>query len=61
MTTERDGWNGPITFCCDNCGEVEETHCSDWSSAQAKVKAHGWQARWQDGEWYHYCKDCKHQ
>ena len=21
---ERDGYNGPITFCCDECGELVE-------------------------------------
>ena len=59
MSLERDGYNGPITFCGDECGEVDETHCSEWSGALAKVKSHGWTARKRGDEWYHYCKDCK--
>lgn len=58
MALERDGYNGPLTFCCDCCGEVEETHCSDWNSALAKIKAHGWKARKVDEEWQHSCGDC---
>jgi hypothetical protein len=33
VSLERDGYDGPITFCCDECGEVEETHCAVWSGA----------------------------
>jgi hypothetical protein len=45
VSLERDGYNGPITFCCDECGEIEETRCAEFSGAMAKVKAHGWRAR----------------
>lgn len=55
---ERDGRDGPITFCCDNCGEVDETHSSDFRSALAKIKVHGWKARNVDGDWQHLCGDC---
>lgn len=58
MSLERDGYNGPITFCCDECGEVEETRCSDFASAMLKVKSHGWRARKVGDDWQHFCKDC---
>ena len=58
MSLERDGYNGPITFCCDECGELEETRCAEFSGAMAKVKAHGWKARKVDDDWQHFCKDC---
>lgn len=59
MSLERDGWNGPITFCCDECGEVEETHCSDFTSAMKKAKSHGFVARKRGDDWLHFCGDCK--
>jgi hypothetical protein len=55
---ERDGYNGPITFCCDECGEPDDTHCSDFASAMSKGKSHGWKARKVGEDWNHYCKDC---
>jgi Fe2+ or Zn2+ uptake regulation protein len=58
MSLERDGYNGPITFCCDECGEVEQTRCTEFSGAMAKVRAHGWKARKVGEDWNHYCKDC---
>lgn len=58
MALERDGYNGPITFCCDECGEIEETRCAEFSGALAKIKAHGWKARKDGDDWQHYCKDC---
>lgn len=59
MSIEREGWDGPITFCCDSCGELDETHCSDFPSALAKYKAHGGVARKVGDDWQHLCKDCK--
>ena len=58
MSIERDGYNGPISFCCDNCGEVEETRCAEFSGALAKSRAHGWTARKVGDEWEHACADC---
>jgi Fe2+ or Zn2+ uptake regulation protein len=59
VSLERDGYDGPITFCCDECGEVEETHCAVWSGALAKIKSYGWVARKVGEDWHHYCKDCR--
>jgi Fe2+ or Zn2+ uptake regulation protein len=58
MSIERDGFDGPISFCCDNCGEVEETRCAEFSGALAKSQAHGWRAAKVGDEWEHTCPDC---
>lgn len=59
MSIDRQSYNGPITFCCDECGELDDTHCSDFSSALAKVKSHGWIARKFGDDWLHMCADCR--
>jgi Fe2+ or Zn2+ uptake regulation protein len=58
MSLERASYDGPITFCCDECGECDETRCSDFASAMLKAKSHGWKARKVGEDWNHYCKDC---
>lgn len=58
MSIDRDGFNGPITFCCDDCGDVDETRCSDFASALAKSRSHGWKALKVEDEWEHRCPDC---
>jgi hypothetical protein len=58
MGIDRDGFNGPITFCCDSCGDLDETRCAEFSGALAKVKSHGWVARKVGDDWLHYCGDC---
>lgn len=59
MSIDRDGYNGPISFCCDDCGEVEETRCAEFSGALAKAKSHGWKAyKDKNDEWQHACPDC---
>jgi Fe2+ or Zn2+ uptake regulation protein len=55
---ERDRFDGPTTFCCDECGEVDETRCTDFASALAKIKSHGWKARKVGEDWQHLCQDC---
>lgn len=59
MAIDREYFNGPITFCCDNCGELDETRCSNFSSALAKAKSHGWKVRKNDDDWTHLCYDCE--
>lgn len=63
MTIERDHYNGPITFTCDgpSCDEIDETHCEFFNGAHAKMKAHGWVSRLDEGtgEWQHFCRVCK--
>lgn len=60
MTVERDGYNGPVVFRCDGarCHEYAETHCTDWTSAIAKIKSRGWSVRLVGGEWQHICRGC---
>lgn len=55
---DREGPNRHVTFCCDECGEVEETLCEDFHSALAKAKAHGWTVRRGGEDWQHFCRDC---
>lgn len=56
---DRPHRDGPISFCCDSCGEVDDTHCENFSGALAKVKSHGWAIRKVDDDWVHLCSDCK--
>ena len=59
MSIQRDQYNGPIAFLCDSpkCPEIDETHCSDFGTALAKLKSHGWTVV-KEREWRHYCRDC---
>lgn len=59
MSLERPFFGGPITFACDECGEVDETRCREFDGALAKVKSHGWVARKEGEEWLHLCGGCK--
>lgn len=59
MSIDRPNYGGPLTFCCDECGEVEDTHCQEFSGAFAKLKSHGWTARKVGEDWLHYCRDCR--
>jgi hypothetical protein len=59
VTIERATYDGPVTFCCDSCGEVEDTHCTDFGGALAKVRSRGWTARKDGDDWLHFCGDCK--
>jgi hypothetical protein len=59
MSIERERYEGPITFCCDECGEVEDTHCENFGGALAKLKSHGWTVRKSGDDWLHFCGDCK--
>jgi hypothetical protein len=59
MTIQRDG--GTIHFCCDNCGDSLDTEESDefFGEAIKYAKLKGWQFFKANGEWEHYCADCK--
>ncbi len=58
MSITRPHFDGPITFVCDDCGEEDATHSSDFDSAFAKAKSHGFRAVKVKGEWQHRCADC---
>lgn len=56
---DRPHYNGPISFQCDGCPEVLETHCEDFGGAAAKMKAAGWRPKLDAaGEWSHFCPEC---
>lgn len=57
MTTHRD--SGGIVFQCDGCEDTYETHDKVFETAWLDAKGDGWIARKLDGEWVHYCPDCK--
>lgn len=57
MTVERNG--GALTFCCDNCGEVNDTGERDWNAALEEVKGEGWTIRKRGDDWQHFCPDCQ--
>lgn len=59
MSIERPCYDGPITFCCDECGEIDDTHCENFAGALAKVKSHGWAVRKVGEDRLHFCGDCK--
>lgn len=58
MAIERERFDGPIRFVCDDCGDVDETHCENFNGALAKVKSHDWKVRKDGDEWTHLCPDC---
>lgn len=59
MSIERAGYDGPITFVCDACGEIDETRCTQFPGALAKFKSHGGKVVKIDEEWEHYCRECR--
>lgn len=59
MAIDREYFGGPITFCCDECGDTDATHCRGFEGALAKVKSHGWVVRKQGKDFVHYCGGCK--
>lgn len=58
MTLVRERYEGPISFQCDTCNEIDETHTVNFHGAIAKLKSHGWKISKQGDDWVHYCKDC---
>lgn len=55
---DRPHHDGPISFQCDACPAVIETHCQEFSGAHAKMKAAGWRAQKDGDEWVHFCGGC---
>lgn len=54
----RFGFDGEITFECDECGEENHTDNSDFQSALAQIREDGWVSSKEGGEWHHHCSDC---
>ena len=59
MSIERVGWNGPITWVCDECGKKLDTEVEDFYDALDELRANGWVSRNDGDDWEHYCEDCK--
>ena len=57
MSIERNLWgfDGEISFICDECGEEIHTEESAFDSALKHMKSYGWRCEKVDGEWKHYC------
>jgi Fe2+ or Zn2+ uptake regulation protein len=54
-----DRQKGNIVFQCDECGEVLETNTNDFDSARNLLKRERWAVEKIDGEWEHYCSNCR--
>jgi len=59
MSSRRNHRDKSVTFTCDECGGDFETTTDDWGDAIAEFKDGGGVVRQEDGEWKHYCDDCK--
>ena len=54
MTIERNA--GIISFCCDVCGEVEDTESFDFTIALSHIRREGWfSIKDEAGDWVHLC------
>ncbi len=42
---------------CDNCGTGQE--CDNWAEVMDFMNEEGWKKRLVDGEFKHYCPECK--
>lgn len=60
MAIERNRWgfNGEITFECDDCGEEIHTGEEDFQTALKVMKAEGWKSVNTNGEWHNLCPVC---
>jgi hypothetical protein len=59
MSLERNRWgfDGEITFVCDECGHEEHTDTASFDAAKDHIKAEGWSIRKDGSEWMHFCGD----
>lgn len=51
----RQGYDGPITFECDECGREMETGFHNLPEALNSVRGYGWTAKKIEDNWYHTC------
>jgi NADH pyrophosphatase NudC (nudix superfamily) len=42
---------------CDNCGTGQE--CDNWTDVMDFMNEEGWKKMLVDGEWKHYCSECR--
>lgn len=57
MSLERNRWgfDGEITFSCDECNREEHTDTASFESALKHIKEYGWVTRKDGSEWMHFC------
>ena len=57
MSIERNrlGFDGEISFVCDECDKGHDTDCIDFTAARASLKDAGWLTRKDGLEWLHFC------
>lgn len=51
----RFGFDGEITFECDECGEELHTDTPDFTVALQVLRDNGWKSCKLGGDWMHYC------
>ncbi len=51
--------HGDYIMTCDQCGDEFLSGMEDWHDALQEAKDEGYAVRQEDGEWVHYCEDCK--
>lgn len=60
MSIERNRWgfDGEISFECDECGNELHTETANFDAALSKLRSERWQARRRGGDWEHVCDVC---
>lgn len=61
MSFERNlfGFDGELTFVCDECGEEHHTQTANFHEAVRLIKSEGWRvSKDKDDDWTHTCADC---
>jgi len=48
-----------FNIICDDCGKVLVTDTDDFYEAVDYAKDDYWKVTKQDGEWQHFCDDCR--
>lgn len=51
--------HGSVHYTCDDCGEELATGEKDFHAALHEMRAQRWENRKTNGDWEHYCPDCK--
>lgn len=59
MTHERHPQRRTHQYSCDKCGEILDTEQESFGDALDTMKREGWTPRLSNGQWRHYCGDCK--
>lgn len=57
MITKED--ENEFTVNCDKCSNCDTYEAEIWVDLLQQMKEDGWKTVRVDGEWEHYCEDCK--